>query len=111
MILKVLPSPTQPVNSEVQGIYAMIAATIPAENPSQPWTKVRYRYRKNGKTKPLTSSKVEQRGLEIFFPRKNGGQLESVADLMIVLNQALQKGEVESNVQFSRIRYAPSGFI
>lgn len=78
----------------------MVAATIPAETPSQHWTKVRYRYRKNGTTK------VEQRGLEIFFPRS---QLESVADLMIVLNQALQKGEVESNVQFSRIRYAPSG--
>lgn len=42
--------------------------------------------------------KAEQRGRRILFSRKNGGQLKSEVDLMLALNEALQKVGVESKV-------------
>lgn len=102
------PDQTQPVNSSGQRSYATVAATKPAQTPSQPWTKVSYRNRKNGAP---VAVKAEQRGRKILFPRKNGGQLTSEADLMLALNEALQKAGVESKVRFSRLQYAPSGSV
>ena len=40
-----------------------------------------------------------------------GSQLKSEANLMLALNEALQKAGVEVKVQFSRVQYAPSKFI
>ena len=86
---------TQPVNSSGQRSYATVAATKPAQTPSQPWTKVSYGNRKNG---AQVAVKAEQRGRRILFPRKSGCQLKSEADLMLALNEALQKAGVESKV-------------
>lgn len=82
------PSSTYPVSSGGQRSYATVAASKPAQTPSQPWTKVSYGNRKNEAAKsPVV--KVEQRGRRILFPRRNGGQLKSEADLMLALNEAL----------------------
>lgn len=105
------PSPTHQVNPSGQRSYAAVAAAQPTQIPSQPWTKVSYGNRKNGTHKSSASVKAEQRGRRILFPRKNGSQLKSEADLMLALNEALQKAGVETKVRFSRVRYAPSGSI
>lgn len=103
-----IPGQTQPVKLSRQRSYATVAATKPTQAPSQPWTKVSYGNRKN-RASPV--AKAEQRGRRILFPRKSGGQLKSEADIMLALNETLQKAGVGSRVRFSRVRYTPSGFI
>ena len=76
----------------------MVAATKPAQTPSQPWTKVSYG---NWKNRAQVAVKAEQRGCRISLPRKSGGQLKSEANLMLALNKALQKAGVKSKVRFS----------
>ena len=63
-----------------------VAVTRPTQTPSQPWTKISYGNRNN---KVQIVVKAEQRRCKILFPRKNGGQLKSEADLMLALNKAL----------------------
>ena len=99
---------TQPVNSSGKRSYATVAATKPAQTPSQPWMKVSYGNRKNG---AQVAVKAEQRGRRILFPRKSGGQLKLEADLMLAPNEELQKARVESKVRFSRVQYPPSGLV
>ena len=92
------PDKTQPINLGGQRSYATVAATKPAQTPNQPWRKVSYRNWKHG---ALVAVKAEQRRRRILFLRKNGGQLKSEADLMLALNEKLQKAGVESKVRFS----------
>ena len=99
------PSQIRPVKLKEQRSYATVAAAKPAQTPSQPWTKVSYGNRKNGTPQVV---KAEQRGRRILFPRKSGGQLKSEADIMLALNEALQKAGVESKVRFNRVRYSLS---
>ncbi len=94
-----------------QRTYAAVAVAKPMQNSSQPWTKVSYGTRKNGTHKSAPEVKVEQRGRRILFPRKNGNQFKSEANLMLALNEALQKAGVEAKIRVSRVRYAPSGSI
>ena len=89
--------------------YAAVAAAQPTKIASQSWTKVSYGSRKNATHK--LESAIKQRGRRILFPRKNGSQPKSEADMMLALNKALQKAGVETRVWFSRVRYAPSGAI
>ena len=96
------------IKPKEQRSYATVAATKPAQIPAQPWTKVSYGNRKI-KTPPVI--KTEQRGRRILFPRKSGSQHKSEADIMLGLNEALQKAGVDSKVRFCRVRYAPSGSI
>ena len=100
--------PSQPIQ-EKQHSYAAIVASKPAQAASQPWIKVSYKNRKNGSKKPVAQS--EQRGHRILFPRKDGSQFKSEADIMLALNEALQKAGVESKTRFIRVKYAPSGSI
>lgn len=92
--------------------YAAVAAAQPSQISGQSWTKVSYGSRKNTVQKSTTTVKFEQRGRRILFPRKaDSNELKSEADLMLALNEALQKAEVEAKVRFSRVRYAPSGSV
>lgn len=104
------------VNSEVKGpeevrSYATVAAARPAQSLERPWTKVNYGNRKPNKAKSPLTGTTEQRGRRILFPRKIEGQHKSEADLMLALNEALQKTGIDPKVRFCRIRYAPSGSI
>ena len=69
---------------------------------------MKYRSQKNGTPKLITELKVEQRVRRILFPRKNDSQLKSKADLILALNEALQKVGIETKIRFSRVKYAPS---
>lgn len=90
--------------------YALIAASKPVQSSEQPWTQVSYGNRKpSGRHR--TTAKVEQMGRRILFPRNQEGQKKSEADLMLALNEALQKAGEESHVRFCRVKYAPSGAI
>ena len=71
--------------------YASVAATQPTQSSSSPWTEVKYKSRKNRTPKVGIEVKFEQRGRKILFPRQNDSQLKSKADLMLALNDALQK--------------------
>lgn len=82
-------------SSKEERSYAKVTAAIPAQMPSQPWTKVSYKNQKN-KTPPTI--KAEQHRRRILFSRKSGSQLKSKADLMLALNKALQKARVEPKV-------------
>lgn len=90
--------------------YASVAASQPSQKPEQPWTRVSYKSRKppTYQSKP---PKAEHQGRRILFPREISGQHKSEADLMLVLNEALQKAGETQDIRFSRVRYAPSGAI
>ena len=103
-----IPSQVHSVKPKEPRSYATVAAAKPAQTPTQPWTKVSYG---NRKIKSSAATQVEQRGRRILFPRKDGGEFKSEADLMLALNESLQKAGVDPKVRFSRVRYAPSGSI
>ena len=105
------PSSSYQMNPTKERSYVSVAATQPTQSSSQPWTKVKYESRKNGTPNLGTEVNFEQRGRRILFPRQNDSKLKSKANLMLVLNEALQKAGIETKVCFSRVRYAPSGSI
>ena len=67
-----------------------------------------YKNRKQQAKKPNVKS--EDQGRRILFPRVLGQQ-KSEADLMLALNEALQKAGEGSDTRFIRAKYAPSGAI
>lgn len=107
-------SPTRDVNKRN---YASVAASKPAQAPERPWTQVVYKNRKVNQRQPTKSTvKIEHQGRRILFPREvsgqqASGQYKSEADLMLALNEALQKAGEAQDIRFSRVRYAPSGAI
>lgn len=84
------PSPTYQGNG--QRSNAAVAVVKPMQILSQSWTKVSSGNRKNGTKKLATGVKVEQCGRRIL---KNGNQSKSEADLMLALNETLQKAGVQ----------------
>ena len=91
--------------------YASVAASKPAQAPEHPWTKVVYKNRKvNSPQAAKSNVKVEHQGRRILFPRVSGQQI-SEADLMLALNEALQKAGEGLDTRFIRVKYAPSGAI
>lgn len=103
------PGSSHPVHLEKQRSYATVAAAKPVKAPSQPWIKVSYENRRNGSKKP--SAQLEKRGCRILFPRKDRGQFKSEADIILALNEALQKAGIKPKIRFTRVKYAPSGSI
>ena len=84
--------------------YASVAASKPAQAPEHPWTQVVYKSRKQPATKP--NVKVEDQGRRILFPRVLGQQ-KSEADLMLALNEVLQKAGKRLDTCFIRVKYTP----
>ena len=80
---------------------------LPAQSP---WAQVSYGNRRPS-GKHGTTAKPKQLGERILFPRNQEGQKKSEADLMLALNEALQKAGEESHIRFCRVKYAPSGAI
>lgn len=82
-----------------------ISCGIPAtKGPGKAWTKVTYK-NQNHITKP--NAKIEDQGRRILFPRVVGEQ-KSEADLMLALNEALQKAGEGLDTRFIRVKYVPS---
>lgn len=93
--------------------YASVASSKPAQVPEHPWTEVKYKNRKPNHLQQATKllADVENQGRRILFPRKSPSVQMSEADLMLALNEALQKAGEGSDIRFSRVKYAPSGAI
>ena len=92
--------------------YAVAAASKPAQAPEKPWTQVQNNGRKPSShqlTKGLAN--IEHQGRRILFPRNTLGQQMSEADLMLALNEALQKAGEGLETRFFRVRYSPSGAV
>lgn len=71
--------------------YASIAMAKLAQNPEQPWTQVSYGSRKSIEKRPNSTVELKQLGRKLFFRREQGNEKKSKADLMLALNEALQK--------------------
>ena len=82
--------------------YASAAASKQVKIPEQPWTQVSYRTRKPKVKQSSRGPKQEKLGRRILFPR-DSSQEKSEADLMLALNEALQKAGVETYIRFSRV--------
>lgn len=91
-----------------QRTYVTVAVTKLMQNSSQSWIKISYRTWKNRIYKSVLEVKVEQFGYSILFPQKNSNQFKSEADLMLALDETLQKAGVKAKVQFSRVQYISS---
>ena len=103
--------PSQAKNNQKRN-YASVAASKPAQAPENPWTQVVYKNRKtNSQLATKSAAKIEHQGRRILFPREVSDQQKSEADLMLALNEALQKAGEGLDTRFSRVRYAPSGAI
>ena len=92
--------------------YAAIAASKPSQVPEHPWTQVKYKGRKQ-RAQQSTCLPVgsEHRGRRILFPREKSGHQMSEADLMLALNEALQRAGEGLHTRFCRVRYSPSGAV
>ena len=106
------PTPNTGIDKQVvkKQSYASVAASRPAQTPENPWTQVKYKNRKLNAQQASLHANGEHLGRRILFPRKTelDPQMPE-ADLMLVLNEALQKaGE---GTRFSRVRYSPSGAV
>lgn len=109
--ITIIDTPTVSVVRQTERLnYASVAASQRSQKPEQPWTRVSYKSWKPSihQSKP---PKAEHQGRRILFPREILAQHKSEADLMLVLNEALQKAGKTQDVRFSRVRYAPSGVI
>ena len=90
--------------------YASVAASKPAQAPEHPWTQVVYKNRKQQVTKPNVK-KLEPTQRRILFPREEAQPKRSEEDIMLALNEALQKAGEPVSVRFGRVGYSPSGAI
>ena len=107
------PAPTSSDNRSrtEKRSYASVAVSKPTQSPEKPWTQVNYGNRKSAGKQHHPSTKSDQLGRRVLFPRSAEGQRKSEADLMLALNEALQKTGEESHVRFCCVKYAPSGAI
>lgn len=108
------PTPANPSTGSNLGkrSYASVAVSKPAQVPEQPWTQVKYKSRKPSQQQSAKSAlNAEYQGRRILFPREVSNQHMSEADLMLVLNEALQKAGEGIDTRFSRVRYSPSGAV
>ena len=76
----------------------------------KPWTEVKYGKRKDrmAKKKP---QKQESGRRRILFLREEGQEKMSEEDIMLALNEALQKAEEPTSIHFSRVSYLLLGAI
>ena len=106
--------PSQPRQSQ-SGVSRKSYAQVVKENPTRssvekPWTEVKYANKKNvGAKKGM--QKQEPGGRRILFPREEVQPKRSEEDIMLALNEALQKAGEPATVRFSRIGYSQSGAI
>ena len=76
----------------------------------KPWTEVKYGNRKDGMAKKRLQ-KQKSGGRRILFLREEGQEKMSEEDIMLALNEALQKAEEATSICFSQVSYLLSGAI
>lgn len=91
--------------------YAQIAAANAAQNPSEKaWTEVTSSSRKRKGTSSNVP-KVEPEKRRVIFRKEATFPQRSEADLMLVLNESLQRAGVPAYTRFSKVGYSQSGAI
>ena len=86
--------------------YAQIAASNPTQSASDnSWTEVTSNNRKR-KGNAASPPKVEPEKRRLIFRKQANLPQKSEADLMLVLNESLQKAGVPAYVRFSRVVYS-----
>ena len=92
--------------------YGSVAASKPAQSLVHPWTQVKY---KNRKLSPQQSTKLPASGKylrrRIIFPREISGHQVLEADLILALNEALQRAGKGLKTRFCRVGYSPLGAV
>ena len=89
--------------------YAQIVASSAAKSRMEnAWTEVGNRKQKG--TTP-TPPKLELERRRVIFRREPTSPEKSEADLMLVLNESLQKAGIPAYIRFSRVGYSQSGAI
>lgn len=92
--------------------YASVAISKPAQAVEHLWTQVVYNSRKTSLYQPTKSTvKIEHQGRRILFLRKILGRQISEGDLMLALNEALQRAGKGLETCFCRVKYSPSGAV
>ena len=105
------PTEGSKTTNPIQKSYAQIAASSPArETTEKTWTEV---IGKNQKRKSITPNppKLEPERRRVIFRREPTSARKSEADLMLILNESLQKAGIPAYTRFSRVGYSQSGAI
>ena len=98
---------TQPATSSPRKSYAQMAASgSPKVSTENAWTEVTGK-----KQKANAPRKVEPEKRRVIFRRVVTSPQKSEADLMLVLNEALQRANVPAYVRFIKVGYSQSGAI
>lgn len=91
--------------------YAQIAASNTTQSAlDNSWTEVTSNNRKR-KGNAASPPKVETGKRRLIFRKQANSPQKSEADLMLVLNESLQKAGVPAYMRFSRVGYSQSGAI
>ena len=91
--------------------YAQVAASnITQSTLNNSWTKVTSGNRKR-KGKTASPPKVEPEKKRLIFRKQANSPQKSEADLMLVVNESLQKVGILAYVRFSKVGYSQSGAI
>lgn len=91
--------------------YAQVVKANPTRLSSEkPWTEVKYTNKNHGTTKKGVQNQ-EPSGRRILFPRQEAKPKKSEEDIMLALNEALQKAGESASIRVSRIGYSQLGAI
>ena len=102
----VRPNEGSKIAKSVRKSYAQIVASSPA----QTWTEVIGKNQKRKSTMP-NLPKLEPEKRRVIFRREPTSAQKSEADLMLTLNESLQKAGIPAYTRFSRVGYSQSGAI
>lgn len=103
------PMQTQSSTTPPRKSYAQMAASgSPKVTTENVWTEVTGSSRRR---KATTPTKVEPEKRRVIFRREASSPQKSEADLMLALNEALQKAGISTYTRFSRVGYSQSGAI
>ena len=105
------PTKERKVTNPSQRSYAQIATLSSAKNATErSQTEATNSSRKKKGNSP-NPPKLKPKKRRVIFQNELASHQKSEADLMLVLNELLQKTRVSVYIQFSRVRYAQSGTI
>ncbi len=104
------PKGTEPINPPRKSYAQMAASGSPKIATEKAWTEVTGSSQRR-KAKMPNTPKVEPDKRRIIFRREALSPQKSEADLMLALNESLQKAGIPAYTRFSRVGYSQSGAI
>lgn len=98
------PKGKEPTNPPRKSYAQMAASGLPKITTKKAWTEVTGSSRKRKATTSSTP-KVEPEKKRVIFRQEALSPQKSEADLMLALNESLQKAEISAYTRFSKMRY------